>query len=133
MEGRGSIVASIGEEAGYIPYTCYSATKDYISENPETIQKFTDAVYSGMLWVNEHSSEEVAEAIQPQFANSEIEALTTIVDRYKNQDTWKPDLILTEEGLTHMMEIMELAGELDKRAPYDKIVNTKFAEKAMEK
>ncbi len=31
-----------------------------------------------------------------------------------------------------MMDIMELAGELEKRADYEKIVTTKFAEKAME-
>ncbi|MBS4534282.1 ABC transporter substrate-binding protein [Clostridium sp. D2Q-14] len=133
MEKRGSIVASIGEEGGYIPYTCYSATKDYIDKNPEIIQKFTNAIYSGMVWVNEHSSEEIAEAIEPQFPDSDKESLITIVDRYKDQDTWKPDLILTEEGLNHMMEIMELAGELDERAPYDKIVNTEFAEKTMKK
>lgn len=30
-----------------------------------------------------------------------------------------------------MMDIMELAGELDKRAEYGKIVTTEFAKKAM--
>lgn len=130
-EGKGYIVASIGKEGGYIPYTCYSATKSYIEENPDIIQGFTNAIYKGMLWVQNHSSEEVAEAIQPHFPDADKDILITVVNRYKEQDTWKPDPVLTEEGLNHLMEIMELAGELDERAPYEKIVTTEFAEKAM--
>lgn len=131
-EGKGYIVASVGKEAGYIPYTCYCANKSYIEENPEIIQDFTNAIYKGMLWVQEHSAREVAEVIMPQFLDSDIELLTTVVQRYKDQDTWRPDPVLTEEGYNHLMDIIELAGELDERAPYDKVVSTDFAEKAVE-
>lgn len=130
-EGKGYVVASIGEEGGYLPYTCYSATKDYMEKNPETIQKFTNAIYKGMVWVNESSSEEIAEAVLPQFPDTEKDVLVTLIERYRDQDSWKPDLIITEDGLDRVMDIMELAGELDQRAPYEKIVTTKFAEKAM--
>lgn len=130
-EGKGYVVASIGKEGGYIPYTCYSATKKYIEKNPDIIQKFTNALYKGMVWVQEHSSEEVAEAVLPQFPDTDKEVLVTLIERYRDQDSWKPDLIITEEGLNHMMDIMELAGELDKRAEYGKIVTTEFAKKAM--
>lgn len=130
-EGKGYVVASIGEEGGYIPYTCYSAERSYIEENPEIIQAFTNAIYKGMLWVQSHSAEEIAEAIQPQFIDTDKEALVKIAERYKAQDSWKPDLVLTEEGLNHMMNIMEMAGQLEKRAPYEEMVITKFAEEAM--
>lgn len=130
-EGKGYIVASIGEEGGYIPFTCYSATKEYIENNPETIQRFTNALYKAMVWVHESSAEEIAEAIKPHFPDTEDDILISLVERYRAQDTWKPDLILREEGLERMMDIMELAGELDKRADYENIVNTKFAEESM--
>jgi len=131
-EGKGYIVASIGKEGGYIPYTCYSTNKSYIEKNPEIIQGFTNAIYKGMLWVQSHTAEEVADAIQSQFPDAEKEVLVTLINRYRDQDTWRPDPVLTEEGLTHLMEIMELAGQLDKRAPYEKIVTTQYAKKAME-
>ncbi|MFZ5969015.1 MAG: ABC transporter substrate-binding protein [Bacillota bacterium] len=130
-EGKGYIVASIGEAGGYIPYTCYSAKKSYIEAKPEIIQKFTNGIYKGMKWVETHSAEEIAKSIAPQFPDADLEILTKVAERYKAQDTWKADLVLTEDGLNHMMDIIELAGELDKRAPYDKIVVTKFAEEAM--
>ncbi|MCR2045327.1 ABC transporter substrate-binding protein [Anaerosalibacter massiliensis] len=132
-EDKGHVVASIGEEAGYLPYTCYSATKDYIDKNEETVQKFTNAIYKSMLWVQSHSVEEIAKAVKPQFPDTDDEVLIALITRYKEQDTWKPDLILTEEGLNHMMDIMEIAGELEERADYSEIVITKFAEKAMKK
>lgn len=131
-EGKGYVVASIGEEAGYIPYTCYSATKEYIESNPEIIQKFTNAMYKALIWVQNSSNEEISEAVLPQFPDTDKDVLISLIERYRSQDSWHPDLILTEDGLNHMMDIMELAGELDQRADYDKIVTTKFAEKAME-
>ncbi|MDD2446617.1 MAG: ABC transporter substrate-binding protein [Tissierellia bacterium] len=131
LENKGAIVASIGEAAGYIPYTAYCATNEYIEKNPEIIQSFTNAILKGMVWVQEHSTEEVAKAVQSQFPDTDIEVLKTLVDRYKSQDSWKPDLIITEKGLNHLMDIMELAGELDKRADYEKIVTTEFAKEAM--
>lgn len=131
QEGKGHIVASIGEAGGYIPYTAYSATKTYIEKNPDVIQKFTNAIFKGMLWVQNNSTEDIAKAVQPQFPDTDLEILKTLIDRYKAQDSWKPDLIITEEGLNHLMDIMELAGELDTRADYEKIVTTKFAEEAM--
>ena len=84
-----------------------------------------------MVWVQNKSTEEIAKAVQPQYPDTDLEILKTLIDRYKAQDSWKPDLIITEEGLNHLMDIMELAGELDTRADYEKIVTTKFAKEAM--
>lgn len=133
LEGKGYVVGSVGKEAGYIPYTCYSTTKSNIEKNPELIQNFTNAIYEGMVWVQKHTAKEVAEAILPQFPDSNVEFLTGVVQRYKDQDTWKPDLILGEDGYNRLIDIMKTAGELDEGAPYDKIVTIDFAKKAMKK
>ena len=132
LEGKGYVVGSLGVEAGYIPYTCYSTTKSYIEKNPELVQNFTNAIYEGMVWVQEHTSKEVAEAILPQFPDSDVEFLATVVQNYKDQDTWKPDLVLAEDGYNRMIDIIKTAGELEEGAPYDKVVITDFAKKAME-
>lgn len=132
-EGKGYVVASIGKEGGYIPYTCYSTTKSIMDKDSELVQKFTNGIYKGMVWVQNHSTEEIAKAVKPQFPDTDDDVLVALIERYKEQDSWKPDLIITEEGLNHMMDIMELACELDTRADYEKIVTIKFAEKAMEK
>ncbi len=130
-EGRGYIVASIGMESGYLPYTCYSSKKSYIEKNPDVIQKFTNAIYKSQQWVKTHSSEEIARSISSEFPDTDISDLTVVVERYKSQDTWSETTILKEDSLNHLMDIIDLAGELDKRAPYDKIVTTEFSQNAI--
>lgn len=130
-EGQGYVVASIGEEGGYIPYTVYSALKSTIEKDPEMIQAFTNALYKGMLWVQNHSLEEIAEVVKPYFPDTDDDVLISLLERYKNQDSWKPDPVVSKEGLDHLMDIMELAGELSERAKYEDIVNTTFAEEAI--
>lgn len=129
-KGDGYVVASLGEDSGYVPYTAFSAKKSYIASNPEIIQSFTNALQKGMDYVQTHSAEEIASVIQPQFAETELETITTIVERYAKQDTWKSDLIFEESSFTLLQNILEEAGELEKRAPYEDLVDTSFAAKA---
>ena len=42
-EGKGYVIASIGESSGEIPYTAYFAKKSFLEKNPELIQNFTNA------------------------------------------------------------------------------------------
>lgn len=125
-------MASLGEDSGYVPYTAFSAKKSYIENNPEVIQAFTNALQKGMDYVQTHTSAEIAEVIAPQFAETDIDTITTIVDRYASQDTWNSDLIFTEDSFTLLQNILEEAGELEERVPYDDLVNTEFAAKAAE-
>ncbi len=131
QEGVGYVVASLGVDSGYVPYTSYSAKSSYMEEHPEIIQGFTNALQKGMDYVNSHTPEEIAQVIAPQFPDSDLETITAIVDRYAQQDTWKEDLIFQEESFTLLQDILESAGELSKRAPYEDLVNTVYAEKAI--
>lgn len=132
LEGNGYVVASLGEESGYVPYTAYCAKKSYIAANPEVIQKFTNAIQKGMDYVNSHTAEEIAEVIQPQFAETPMENIVKIVERYKAQDTWKQDLVFEEESFDLLQNILEEAGELPARVPYTDLVTTEFAVRAAE-
>ena len=129
-ENKGYIVASVGESAGEIPYTAYFAKKSYINNNEDTIQKFTNSIYKGQKWVKEHTSKEIAEAIASFFPNTDIELLESAIQSYKNIDAWNETPVLKKEAFDRLQEVMTLAGELTKEAPYEKIVNNKYAENA---
>lgn len=128
--GKGYVVASLGADSGYVPYTAFSAKGSYLKKNPETIQSFTNALQKGMDYVQTHSPKEIAKVIAPQFAETDLDTITTIVKRYYEQDTWKSDLIFEKESFELLQDILDTAGELTKRTPYDKLVNTDFAKKA---
>ena len=129
-ENKGYIVASVGESAGEIPYTAYFAKKSYINNNEDTIQKFTNSIYKGQKWVKEHTSEEIAKLIANFFPNTDIELLESAIQSYKNIDAWNETPVLKKEACDRLQEVMTLAGELTKEAPYEKIVNNKYAENA---
>lgn len=77
-----------------------------------------------------HTPEEIANIIKPQFKETDLDTVTTIVTRYYEQDTWKSDLIFEKESFELLQDILESAGELTKRAPYKDLVTTEFAKKA---
>lgn len=128
-QGKGYIVASVGQEAGEIPYTAYCAKKSYIENNSTIIEGFTRATYKGQKWVKEHSAKEVAEKIQSFFPDTSIESLEKSVQSYKNIDAWNETPYLKKEAFDKLQEVMSKAGELEKEAPYDIIVNNSFADK----
>lgn len=130
MEKGYYVVASLGVDSGYVPYTCFSAKESYVNSNKEIIQKFVNALQKGMDYVNSHSAQEIAEVIQPQFKETDLDTITTIVNRYHEQDTWKTDLIFEEESFDLLQNILESAGQLTERVPYTDLVNTEFATKA---
>ncbi len=125
---KGYIVASLGVDSGYVPYTAFSARKSYLEENPETLLAFTKALQKGMDYVANHSAKEIATVIKPQFPETELETITTIVTRYQAQDTWKKDLVYTEDSFILLQNILMEAGELEDYVPYKDLVTNTFAE-----
>ena len=132
-EGAGYVVASLGVDSGYVPYTSYSARTSYMEKNPEIIQKFTNALQKGMEYVQSHTPEEIAEVIAPQFAETDLDTVTAIVKRYYDQDTWKSNLIFEKESFELLEDILEDSGELSERVSYEDLVTTKYAREAAEK
>ena len=131
LEEAGYVVASVGAAAGVIPYTTYSASKSFIEKNEDLIVRFTRAIYKGQQFVHENTSEKIAEAIKPAFPDSDLELLTKVVKRYKDQDTWPLDPQMSKESFERLQDIMETAGELDQRAVYEDVITNKYAQEAI--
>ena len=130
QEGTGYVVASLGTDSGYVPYTSYSAKASFLEDHPKTIQKFTNALQKGMDYVHAHTPAEIAQVIKPQFDDTDMETLTAIVKRYQEQDTWKDSLIFEKDSFLLLSDILESAGELSEKVPYEQLVTTDFAKKA---
>ena len=128
-KGLGYVVAYVGEYGGSVPYTAYNAKKSYIKENPEVIQKFTNAINKGLDYVWNNDDEVVAKAIVEYFPDMTINELSKMIKRYKDNDAWMKDTYFTEESFDHLQDIMISAGELDKKVPYKDLVDTTFSKK----
>ena len=127
--GEWYIVASVGEQAGEIPYTSFIALSSYIENNQDTLESFLTAIKKAHEFMSEHTDNEVAEAIVKQFPSTSINSIAASIKSYKSIDAWRTDLKGTEESFTRLQDIMENAGELTQRAPFDKIVDNSLAKK----
>ncbi len=130
LAGEGYVVASLGVDSGYVPYTAFSAKSEYIEKNPEVIQQFTNALQKGMIYTRSHTPEEIAEVIAPQFKETDSDTLTAIVARYHEQDTWKENLVFEKGSYELLLDILSDAGELSGSPAYEDLVDTTYAEKA---
>lgn len=131
-EGKGYIVAAVGDGAGEIPYTAYFAKKSYIAENSELIAAFTRAIYKGQQWVLSHSAAEIAETVAEFFPDTSIELLTASAQSYMDIDAWCDTPVMEETSFDLLQQVMSEAGELTKTAPFDAVVNNTYAKAAIE-
>lgn len=131
-EGSGKIIASIGESSGKVAYTCFFSTKSYMDNNPEIIQKFTNAIYKGQQWFYSHSNEEIADSIISFFPGTDKNIIIKVISNYKEIDALSKDPVVKEEDLEKLMDIIQGydSNLISERPSYSKIVNTTFAEKS---
>ncbi|MBO5095501.1 MAG: ABC transporter substrate-binding protein [Bacilli bacterium] len=128
-QGYGYVVASLGELGGVVPYTSYNARKSYIENNKEVIEGFTKATQKGLDYVHNHTSKEIADVILNYFPDISKNDLETIIERYKSIDSWYKTTYINENDFNHVQNIAENANQLDKRAPFDKLVNNTYSKK----
>ncbi|MBB3110389.1 NitT/TauT family transport system substrate-binding protein [Paenibacillus phyllosphaerae] len=131
QEGKGHVIASFGVESGHLPYTVFMTKSSYIDKNSETVQKFTNAVYKAQQWVQEHSPEEIADAVLSFFPDTDRDIAVKVIDRYKSQGSYASDPIVDEGEWNNLIDVMTTAGELSEKPAHDKLVNNAFAEEAM--
>ena len=129
IKGKGFIVASVGQESGEIPYTCFAAKESYIKNNPEKIDGLLRAVTRAVKYVNETDSDTVAELLVPYFTGTGKESLKDSVDSYKSIDAWVTNMAMKESAFNKLQDVIELAGELEKRVDFSSLVVTEQADR----
>lgn len=121
-QGLGYVVGYVGSFGGEVPYTAYNAKKSYIDKNKDIIDGFTKAVDKGLKYVKETDSSVVAKDIYEYFPELSLNDLTAIIERYKTNDAWASSSEITKKDFDHLQEIIISAGELDKKAPFEKLI-----------
>lgn len=130
-EGLGHVVASIGEAVGPTAYTGFHVRKDYLKAHPDIVQRFTNAVYRGMLWCQQHSPEEITRAIEQFFPEADRDLIRRAVERYQKINGIQKTPVVTKESFDRLQDLVALGGELTKRVPFEAMVANEFAQRAL--
>ncbi len=127
--GKGYVVASVGEASGEVPYTCFMAKKSWLKKNTASAEGFLRAVTKAVKFVNESAPEDVAPYLTKYFEGISESSLAASVQRYKAIDAWRTELTMTEDSFNRLQDIIDNAGELEKRVQMNKLVNNSYAQK----
>ena len=122
--GYGYVVASIGELSGEMPYTAFNARSSYIKNNPNVVKNFAKSINEGLKFVKENDSKTIADVIIEQFPDTSINDLISIIERYKDADSWLTTPFISKESFENLEDVMIESGELKEYVPYkDLIIN----------
>ena len=127
--GKGYVVASVGEASGEVPYTCYIARENYISANETLIEGFLRAMMRGIAYINGTDNDTAAALLAPYFDGTELSSLATSLESYKSIDAWQEDMTMTEDSFNRLQDIIDNAGELEKRVDFADLIDTSYSSK----
>ncbi len=130
-EGKGHIVAAVGEASGEVPYTSFIAKKSWLTSHEETATGFLRALLRALRYARTEDASTIAKALKKHFADTSEESLAVSVERYRAIDAWTEDLLMTEESFTRLQDILDAAGELrGGRVDFSLFVESGYARKA---
>ena len=119
QQGYGYIVANIGDLAGNVPYTSYSAKTSFIEEHRELIKSFDKAIQEGLDYVHSHNDTEVAKVIKKQFPDTKQKDLEAAIKNYRS--AWPKTTVFTKKSFDHLQDIMIDYGEIKNKVPYSEL------------
>lgn len=129
--GEAHLVASMGEATGPLPFTSYMTTPEFLRREPDTVLRFTRALYRTQRWLASHDPRAVAEAIAPGFPDIEPGILERAVGRFSRQGTWSLGPVLRRPGFDYLQEIFQRGGFITKTHRYEDLVDTAIAERVV--
>jgi NitT/TauT family transport system substrate-binding protein len=132
LDGKGYIVASIGETVGFADYTAFMATDKYIHDNPEIIQSWTNAIAKAQQWTAAAPLADLVTTLVPFFPGITEAAMTSAAERYRRLKIWKTTPVIEPPAIEKFQDILVEGHVLEpaKRVKFSDLVLTEFAGKA---
>ena len=131
-QGKGYIVASVGQESGEIPYTCFMAKQSYINKNSEAVDALLRAITKAVKYINETDSNTVAGYLTSYFDGTGKDSIKVSLESYKTIDAWVTNMAMKETAFEKLQDVIDLAGELNGRVKFGDVVITERAQKIYE-
>lgn len=130
--GVGRLAAAIGPVIGNVAFSSLTGARDRVLRQDSVLVSFTRAFARAQQWVQTALPGELAEAVQSFFPETDKEILGHSIKRYRDQETWAVQPLLSEKDFHVIQEIFYTGGAIKQRHPYAKIVDTAIARRVME-
>ena len=125
--GKGYNLGSVGTYSGEIPYTCFMAKPNYLTDNAEMIENFLKAINKAYNFIKTNPSSEVAKSLKPSFDSTNLQSLALAVESYLSVDAWTSHPAMTEDSYIRLLQVMSNAGQLQTNVAFSDVVNNSYA------
>ena len=129
IDGTGYIVSALGDELSDIPYTCFTATSNYLKKNSVKVEKFMRALKKGYDYLISANDNQIINSLKPSFTTTSDELILASVKNYIRIGAYASSFVLKESSWNKMLDILDNANELTSRVDWNDAVNTSFATK----
>ncbi|WP_438431510.1 ABC transporter substrate-binding protein [Gorillibacterium sp. sgz500922] len=118
-------------DLGDFSYSVLSVKKSTIAKDPETVQKFTNAIIKALHAVQ--TDKELAKKnLKAEFPTLSDESIQAALDRAYADSLWSPDGTISEKALDNDMDVMIKTGIFKGSYSYAELVDMQFVNKANE-
>lgn len=131
-EGKGQVVASLGNEIGPMGFTVFMATEKYLAKNPKVAQSWCNAIQKAQNFVAEAGPAELAKLAAPYFMQLDYGLMLSAIKRYQGLGVWAKDVTYSQQSFTKLQDIMVAGGVLkpEQKVAYERSVTRTFSEAA---
>lgn len=112
---------------GDYPYSVISVKQSTIDEDPETVQKFVEAITKALKAVDEDEGLAMR-VLKEEFPTTEEASLQASLDRAYADELWSKDGYITEEATDKTMDVVTKTGVYKGDYKYEELVNMEFVE-----
>ena len=126
-EGVGHLAVALGTVNGHMAYSSFAATREFLSQQPGTVQRFARGFSRALEWIQANDPAEIAGAIGEFFPELPVELLAGSVGRLKEQGTWPATPALEQPEFERLQEALMGAGLVREHQSYEDVVTREFA------
>jgi NitT/TauT family transport system substrate-binding protein len=116
---------------GRTTYTAFITTRDRLTGDPEPLLRMVRAIHRTQRWVHAQSAPQIAETIAPFFPDLDPGVLTGAIARYRSQQVWGRDPVLSEDGFDRLRRGLVTSGFIRQTVPYAACVDNTLARQSI--
>jgi NitT/TauT family transport system substrate-binding protein len=123
--GAGEVLYAASSR-GPTVYTTFLASRDSIRRNRAAFDAMVRAIRRTLVWVAEHSAEELADAVAPYYPHVARELLASSLRRYRDAGLWARTPELSRQGFVRLADSLKSGGFISRLHAYEDCVDQSF-------
>ncbi|EJL81628.1 ABC transporter substrate-binding protein [Pantoea sp. GM01] len=130
VAGQLCSISSLASLCGHVPWSAYIARADVLREKAPAFAAFSRAITQALAWMATHDAAELAEKVQPFYADYPRDALERGLAAYQHANVFAPDSVIPRAEFEHFSQLLGAIGWLDpsQPVPYAALVTQAGAE-----